>query len=1342
MTRLNARRPKSVAAGHAEWLSLVEPVGAFLTVPVLKRVFANGLDRTDNETRAEVRLRLDELGRTETERTAWLRWVLGELLGLADELREGPAVPAGLVHTVSEHSTTLRPDLVLSDADGMSTRMLVCRWPLGTQLDQTPRTDQDGRPSRWSASPIERAATLCRSVGVPVALVTDTDRFALVWAPKGGAGGHGVFVSSLFAEERELLDAFVSLLGSHRWFAVATPDSLEGLFAESADSQAEVTNQLGKQVREAVELLIAAFSRSHRNSGLKLLAEVSPEEVYSAAVTVMMRLVVLLSAEERRLLPIDDELYVSSYAVSSLRDQLDDERITDGEDALERRSTAWFRLLAAFRAVHGGLRHDRLTLPAYGSALFDPDRYPFLEGRSEVGGLPGDGNPLPVDDLTVLAILDSLQVLTFRDGGVTEARRLSYRGLDVEQIGHVYEGLLDHSCTITSDLAVGLVGRRGDEAELGVFQLEEWAAAGRSKLLAELESLTGKRSKALALLLDAPLSHEDMDRLRSACDNDDAALARVLPFAGIIRPDLRGLPTVFMPNALYVTQTSLRRDSGTEYTTKELADEVVRYALEPLVYSSGPVDGAEPWVLKSSDEILSLKVCDPAVGSGAIIVAACRYLADRLVEAWKHESDAGQLPARLAGLEADDWTLEARRLVADHCLYGVDRNPMAVEMAKLSLWLTTMAKERPFTFLDHSFRAGDSLLGVTSLDQIAAFHLDPAEGRRLHSGRLWDADVIPPIISRARELTAELESIDVRDPRDASEKARLHGEIISTFEVLNVIADLVVGGALSTTGQKAAAYIARLETVRDEVRKALDRSAGPAERGERLNDLRLRAEYWLDSGRPSLNPDRRPLHWPLAFPEVARNGGFDAIVGNPPFLGGQRISAAMGTPFRDYLVRWIADGRKGSADLVAYFFLRASSLASARGEIGLLATNTISQGDTREVALDHLLSSGWSIRRAVRSRPWPGTASLEVSQVWLGRGQVTAAHLDGKRVSAVTAALTRAGRGIGNPYRLAANLNQCFQGSNILGQGFTMSPSDAARLIDSDVRNADVLFPLLNGDDLSSSPTMEASRWVINFFDWSEERARSYPDCFDVVERLVKPERAQNNDRRRREIWWRFTRPTVDLYSSIARQSRVMAVALTSKAVRVAAVPSRQVFSHALGVFVYEDFAHLALLNSELHLSWVLRYASTLETRVRYTPSDVFETFPQPVDMDPLMDIGERLDDLRCSTMRRLEVGLTKLYNRVNGDDRNPAICAMRELQIELDVAAASAYGWVDLDLGHDFHQTEQGARFTISPNARAEILDRMLELNHARHAAELADGLHRGRKSDGRHAAIGGLFS
>ena len=405
-------------------------------------------------------------------------------------------------------------------------------------------------------------------------------------------------------------------------------------------AQADVTGKLGQQVRQAVELLVGAISRADRERDGGLLAGIEPHQVYEAAVSVLMRCVFLLYAEERGLLPLGDDLYDESLAVSALLDQLREIADLAGDEPLERSSTAWYRLLALFRAVHGGIGHDRLRIPAYGGGLFDPDRFPFLEGRRP-GELWRDtpSIPLPVDDLTVLAMLTALQELRFTEVGVTETRRLTYRSLDVEQIGHVYEGLLDHSAVTVDNTAVGLVGKVGNEPEVSLDELTAAAARGREAFVRWLTETTGRTARQIDRLLDSETDANTLRLLRAACDNDETLTDHLTPYVHLLRPNLRGLPTVFPPGSMYVTQTGANRDTGTAYTTRDLAEEVVKYALEPLVYDPGPADGADRdgWKLRSSAELLELKVCDPAVGSGAILVAACRYLASRLVEAWERE---------------------------------------------------------------------------------------------------------------------------------------------------------------------------------------------------------------------------------------------------------------------------------------------------------------------------------------------------------------------------------------------------------------------------------------------------------------------------------------------------------------------------------------------------------------------------------------------------------------------------------------------------------------------------------------------------------------------------------
>jgi hypothetical protein len=1305
---------------HADWLRLVEANGPFLTLPVLRRVWPNGLDHVDTERRAEVRQHLAELDADDPSSvTTWIEWVLSELLEYGRRLQSGPQVPAVLAHVVAEHGTVLRPDHVLDDGSGHP-RLLVTVHPPQTRLDARPPGD------RWSASPVERLALLCRATGVELGLTTNATTWVVVWAPKDGASGTATFSADLFSEEAVLLDAFTSVLGARRFFSVAEADRLEALLAESASAQAEVTGKLGQQVRQAVELLVAAMSRADRERDGELLAAVDPHQVYESAVAVLMRLVLLLYAEERGLLPLGDELYDRTLAASTLFDQLREIQSDTGDEPLERSHTAWHRLLALFRAVHSGIEHDRLRIPAYGGGLFDPDRFPFLEGRH--GGEHWDetaAEPLPVDDLTVLAMLSALQELRFSEGGVTETRRLTYRALDVEQVGHVYEGLLDHSAVRVTTTALGLVGKAGNEPEVALDDVVHHSARGRDALLTWLVEISGLSVKRIERLLDMEVDLDTGRLLRAACDNDDELTARLTPFAYLLRHDLRGLPTVFTAGSMYVTQTGAKRDSGTAYTTKELADEVVEHALAPLVYSPGPADGAEPadWKLRSSAELLELKICDPAVGSGAILVAACRYIADRLVEAWTIEG------ASEAEGDPDEVLVTARRAVADRCLYGVDRDPMAVEMAKLSIWLVTLSKERPFSFLDHALKAGDSLLGITHLDQLRALHLDPVVGRA-KVGLSLKPDAVDDAVAHAIDLRRRLESIPVLSVRDAGEKERLNADAEATLGALRTVADLVVGCALRAELPGQPPPHDQVAASAPLVSAALDSEEPSEQRAGLLAQIESRARKALDAGRPDAAPHRHPLHWPLAFPEVfieRGREGFDAMVGNPPFLGGQRITAAAGSDFRAYCVRWIARDRRGSADLIAYFFVRVAALC--RG-FGLLATNTIAQGDTREVGLDQLVDADWKITRAVKTRPWPGDAALEIAQIWTQREWHGAFVLDGQQVRAITSSLEPLSEIEGNPYRLAAYARDSYQGSIPLGQGFVLDAEEASAFIERDDRCREVVFPYINGQDLSTSPRQQPSRWIINFFDWPLERARTYGDCFRRVEERVLPERASNPRAARRERWWQYAERATALYAAIEGMERVLLRAITSKHHAFAFVRPPLVIDQTAPAYLYDDYFHFGVLQSGVHELWWRRWGSTFGASPRYTQGDVFETFPQPAHDESVEIAGAALDDHRSTVMIRNDEGLTKTYNRLHDPSETAQdILTLRDLHVALDHAVCEAFGWSNIAFEHGFFDTAQGLRFTFGPAARAEVLDRLLELNHQRYADEVEAGLHHKKK-------------
>lgn len=1320
----------SAASEYAELLKLIEVSGPFLSLPVFREVFPQGLIKDTPDLTRELRELYTEwlAARTLTPHAVspaqreWLRAVLLTLLEWpADLLAEDNAIPQNLSYFVAQHHETLRPDLALVE-DGKP-RLLISLLPPAQQPDRRPPS------TTWNATCAARMAELLHATRVSLGLVTNGERFTLVYAEPGQPTGFADFHAELWFDERLTLRAFRDFLGAGALFNRPPEQTLDALYRRSLENQQEVSTTLGRQVRRAVGMFVTALDRADRESGRALLQGLPGEHIYEAALTLMMRLVFLFFAEERDLLPITNPVYRENYAVSTLHDQLREAADRLGEEVLERRYDAFPRLLAGFRAVHGGIAHDLAALPAYGGDLFDPDRFPFLEGRT-----PGSdwrstpAQPCPIHNRTVLHLLGALQFLEIKvHGGGHESRRLSFRALDIEQIGHVYEGLLDHTARRAAEIVLGLDGKK--EVEVALSELNRRRV--QPDFMEWLADETGRSTKAIEkafaqATVDDPLRWPEW--------------VQVAEFAGFVRRDDNGDPCVIPAGSLYVTAGTARRQTGTQYTPRTLTESVVEQALAPLVYT-GPAEGQPPeaWRLNPAGRILDLKICDFACGSAAFLVAAARYLSARLVEAWdaaQREHGAGVqitpyghpstglAEEELIPVDPDERGLYALRIVVERCLYGVDRNPLAVEMAKLSLWLLTLQRNRPFTFLDHEIRCGDSLLGVTRRDQIETFGFSPRE-HEVKQITLW-RKASKVLFDRALECRLKLESFPVIAAADLERKYALLRQAEEATVMTRLMCDLLVGAALSTTTGKPPQEDEAFSRKRGELWRELMETYRYDEdvdswRGA-LEAMRPTARQLLDAGLPPGASRHRPFHWPLEFPEVFVNrDGFDAMVGNPPFMGGQRITGALGEPYRDYLVEYIAGGQRGSADYVAYFFLRAEGLLKAGGTAGLLATNTIAQGDTREVGLDHMTAHGVTVYRAIPSRKWPGEANLEVAHVWFRKGSWAGPFLlDDTTVDGITSQLQQPGSVSGRPDRLAANSGKSFQGSIVVGMGFVLELEEAQRLRDRDQRNRDVISPYLNGEDLNSRWDQSPSRSVINFRDWPLEKAMEYPDCFEIVERLVKPEREKNNRKVYRDRWWHYAEKRPELYATIAGLEEVLVVSLVTHHVAMAFVPANFVFAHRLAVFALPKRAALAVLQSNFHEPWARNYSSSLETRINYSPSDCFETFPFPPSIDALETIGERYHSHRGEIMAGRREGLTNTYNRFHSPHEvSYDIATLRALHVEMDHAVAAAYGWTDLDLGHGSHPTKRGIRYTISEVARRTVLDRLLALNHERYAAE-----------------------
>ncbi|MET7839209.1 type IIL restriction-modification enzyme MmeI [Streptomyces sp. NPDC005356] len=1371
---------------HQEWLDLAEVSGPFLTMPVLLRAWPQ-LDTLEKDERARLRARhADWQTDTTAGRDEWVAYILRRLLGWDEALtlREGEDEHHGLDRLtlrVAEHNTEVRPDFAVvepgidlaaepdTESAAKRVRLLGVTVPAGTAP-----TSRAGGGGDWAAAPADRLARLLRHHGVPLGFVTDGRWWCLVWAPLGGVTTTAVFDSIGWNEaaERNVVRAFVSLLRRRRFFEYEEAETLVGLLKASLAAGEDVTEALGVQVRQAVELLVDAIGRAdvraveHGAPGLHA-SGVSASEVYRGAVAVMMRIVFLLFAEERGLLPADNEVYARSYSARFLRDELKARADEEGETSLEHTTSAWHRLIALFHAVHGGVDHpgSGFHLPAYDGSIFDPEKYPWLERTTPL---------LPIDDRTVLHMLQAVQEVRVGKGKDREVRTLSFRALDVEQIGYVYEGLLSFDGRRATEHMVGLIGPEGLEHEVPLRELESLAAkSGASvKALAKAVHEKWKDPKPPATVGQlekklAPLPTEDAVEARrrlNAVTKDPALAERLLPFVGILRDDLRGLSTVIPNGALYVTESSLRKNTGTHYTPRFLAEEVVLHALEPLVYEPGPLQTADTgeWRLKSPEQILELKVADIAMGSAAFLVAACRYLADRLIEAWESEGRADAMAYRAgravdavtaADAEQDPVVVEARRQVIEHCLYGVDINPMAVEMAKLSLWLVSMDPGRPFTFLDDRLVAGDSLLGVTKLEQLEAVHLDVEKGDLIGSAAEIDR-LVAALADERRAIT----SIEGKNLESVGEKRWRLAKVREHTDRLRLIGDLVAGAALATCASGRVAWYEEEggERLRDLFPSAaeLARRIAPGAEGERdpeaVQAAEADARQWLASELPEGNLERVPLHWPLEFPEVfLERGGFDAVVGNPPFLGGQKLTGAMGEAYREYMVDYLAAGRRGSADLVAYFELRVHTLLNGFGQSGLVATNTLAEGDTREVGLDQIVSGGAEIRRAIKSEPWPSaSAVLEYCAVWTsksGAGAEAERVLGGAVVpGGISTGLNPATRVTSWAERLESNAGMSFQGAIVLGLGFTLKESEARSWIAADEAYADVLSPYLVGRDVNSSPSHSTDRWVINFHDWPEGRTKRYAVAYERVLHDVKPQRDANNRKVYRDYWWQYAEKRPAMVRALQPLKRCIVMAQVSKTAMPIMLPTGVVFDQQLIVFGSDEYSLLALLSSALHYGWALERGSTKRTDLTYTPSNVFETLVLPPLTAALYAIGTHLDTHRRDLMLRRNIGLTATYNLVHDVTcQDPDIVELRRIHTEIDRTTIEAYGWHDLlddtgatppadlthqtvPLDHSFHDTDQGPRYTIGLLARTEIIDRLRQLNHQAYADEVFLGLHK----------------
>jgi hypothetical protein len=1067
---------------------------------------------------------------------------------------------------------------------------------------------------------------------------------------------------------------------------------IEYYHQESLASGSRIREKLSKAVERSIITLANGFIEHPANE--TLCEEIrnglmKPDAYYTYQLRLIYRLLFLIVTEERNLVyqqtapslmtapirggdyfksskdGIEDysrlrKIYYDHYSIERLRRLAGKFYFVDG-----RKNDLWEGLITTFRLFENGYFGEKLGIKPLGSGIFSDDAL----GRLNECKLNND------------ALLQVIRNLTFFENDNRQRVRVNYSDLDVEEFGSVYEGLLEYK---------------------PVFQ-----------------DFNGKRRFVFA-------------------KGDE------------------------------------RSKTGSHYTPEELVKPLIKHSLEYIIEEK----------LKEQDKekaLLSIRVCDVASGSGHILLSAARRIALELARVRTQEDQPSPTAFRIA-----------IRDVIKNCIYGVDKNPLAIELCKVALWLESHNPGEPLGFLDHHIKCGDSIVGLAYIEELKngipneAFKALPGDDKEIASAFMKRN-------KKERETEGQI-TLDF----EGAVRTKMT-DLIDAFNMFNQLPENTTEEILykekeykrlvnSRNWQKLK-EIANLLIAQFFIPKTIEN------KDSLVTDANFREYLQGTKGVPGqalaktliVSEEMKFYHWFLEFPEVFAKGGFDCVLGNPPFLGRRKLTGLFGDDYLEYLKKEYFP--IGAEDIVTYFFRRIFEILSKRGFLSLISTNTISEGGARESGLDIIVSNGGAINHAVSSMKWPGLAAVYVSLISIFKGSWTKKfYLNNKEVGRISTYLDDSSS-IKHPLVLKSNLDLSFKGSEPAGMGFILEPKDAIALLEMDPKNNKIIFPYLNGEDLNNSVNQSASRYIINFFNWDEDRARTYDTCYKIICDSVKPERQRKkldkngnltNDYQLRyplpQKWWIYGEKRPKLYNTIRDFEKTIVIARTSKTGAFTMVPTKQVLNANLTIIAFNKYYQYSLLQSTFHISWAWKYSTKLKTDLIYQPSDVFETFPFPKNLSPeqeqkLEARGEHYHEHRKQLMSQIQLGLTKTYNlfhykelciaapedelldektyekqhgkeashlrkhlnktpgTISFNEAVAGIIKLRQLHVEMDQAVLESYGWSDIELKHDFFEVDylpenDRVRYTIHPDARREVLKRLLELNHKIHEEEVKEGL------------------
>jgi hypothetical protein len=682
-------------------------------------------------------------------------------------------------------------------------------------------------------------------------------------------------------------------------------------------------------------------------------------------------------------------------------------------------------------------------------------------------------------------------------------------------------------------------------------------------------------------------------------------------------------------------------------------------------------------------------------------------LSEALVKSWRMHNQTPTVPSD------EDELLYARRLVVQRCIYGVDKNPMAVDLAKLSLWLSTFAKDHSFTFLDHSLKCGDSLVGL-NLEQIARGSWSTeGEQNSLFTHKVRE------VVDEYIELRYEI--ANASEGHDYDALVILNEEAQQRVQRLRAAGDLVLSAFVNgSTDRERRGNLLQVQ-------------------GTLLKIFQMDADFKYGS---VLGDDLHSFHWQLEFPEVFRGSrsGFDIFIGNPPFLGGKRISGSLGKTYSDLIV-CLYEGTSGNTDLCGFFFRNAWNLISPEGALGFIATNTISQGDTRRASLVPIVTNGGRIFAADKRVQWPGEANVIVSTIIIDHKLVDAPILlNHNIVSGINSHLLGIDREL-QTTPLLSNRDLVYTGSDVKGQGFIIDDNDGEAITTLELESVfakepeskKLIFRYIGGEDLNLKLSLR-SRLAINFGVMPISEAEHYKLLLNLVKGRVVESRSKQARELQEIPFWQYWRPREELYSKLSKIKYAIAIAQTSNAFAFDFIATPAVFSHTAIVFPTESYAIFAVLQSSLHQAWAFSLSATMKDDFRYIPSDCFVNFPFYCGIEgssELEEFGLKYFNSRKNILKMRDIGLGDFYSLFNDPlCSDTEILSFRDLHNRLNKMVLHSYGWSDayrdcdffLDFIEEDSENEPTSRKSKKPwryrwpdSIRDEVLARLLDLNAKR---------------------------